>query len=172
MALVAILNFEGQDYPILGNHLELYGQDSPKIQQIPFYQIWNLRIRRKRHFVCPGSATHLIQEILKYHCFCFSIKRQWSFCGSHFGLECQDLSEHNKNHSITCVMPELAGNYTLFVILSSLYQERSLFLVFNMASVAILGHNRWIWKSRADPKYHEYHSIRSAKPKLVKNDTS
>ena len=37
MALAAILDFEGQDYPILGNHLELYGQDSPKIQQIPFF---------------------------------------------------------------------------------------------------------------------------------------
>ena len=49
-------------------------------------------------------------------------------------------------------MPELAGNDTLFAFLSSLYQERSLFLVFNGASAAILGHNRWIWKSRADPK--------------------
>ena len=73
MALEAILNFEGQDYPILGNHLEFYGQDSSEIQQIPFYQIWNLRIRRKIYFVCPGSATYLIHEILKYHCFCFSI---------------------------------------------------------------------------------------------------
>ena len=47
--------------------------------------------------------------------------------GSHFGFECQDVSEHNKNHSITCVMPELTGNDTLFAFLSSLYQERSLF---------------------------------------------
>ena len=38
-------------------------------------------------------------------------------------------------------MPELAGNDTLFAFLSSLYQERSLCLVFNMASAAILGHN-------------------------------
>ena len=93
------------------------------------------------------------------------------FGGSHFGFECQDVSEHNKNHSTTCVMPELAGNDTLFAFLSSLHQERSLFLVFNMASAAILGHNCCIWKSRAGPKYNEYHSIRSAKPKLVKNDT-
>ena len=71
MALEAILDFEGQDYPILGNRLEFYGQDSPKIQQIPFYQIWNLRIKRKIHFV--WCATHVIREILKYHRFCFSI---------------------------------------------------------------------------------------------------
>ena len=36
-------------------------------------------------------------------------------------------------------MPELTGNYTSFDFLSSLYQEMSLFLVFNVASAAILG---------------------------------
>ena len=36
--------------------------------------------------------------------------------------------------SITFMMPELTGNYTSFAFLSSLYQEMSLFLVFNMAS--------------------------------------
>ena len=41
--------------------------------------------------------------------------------------------------SITFMMPELTGNYTSFAFLSSLYQEMSLFLVFNVASAAILG---------------------------------
>ena len=36
-------------------------------------------------------------------------------------------------------MPELTGNTTSVAFLSSLYQEKSLFLVFNMASEAILG---------------------------------
>ena len=36
-------------------------------------------------------------------------------------------------------MPELTGNDTSFAFLSSLYQEKSLFLVFNMASAGILG---------------------------------
>ena len=68
---------------------------------------------------------------------------QYSVSG-HFGaailvLNVKMVSEHNKNCSITCVMPELAGNDTLFTFLSSLHQERSLFLVFNMASAAILG---------------------------------
>ena len=41
--------------------------------------------------------------------------------------------------SITFMMPELTGNYTSFAFLSSLYQVLSLFLVFSVASAAILG---------------------------------
>ena len=41
--------------------------------------------------------------------------------------------------SITFMMLELSGNYTSFAFLSSVYQDMSLFLVFNMVSAAILG---------------------------------
>ena len=54
-------------------------------------------------------------------------------------LKVKIVSEHNQNHFITCVMPELTGNDTSFAFLSSLYQEKSLFHVFDMASAAILG---------------------------------
>ena len=37
-------------------------------------------------------------------------------------------------------MPELTENDTSFAFLSSLYQEKSLFLDFNLALAAILGH--------------------------------
>ena len=69
------------------------------------------------------------------------------------------------------MMPELTGNYTSFAFLSSLYQEMSLFLVFNVASrrqpfwAAILN-----LKVKTDPKYNEYQFIRSAKPELEEND--
>ena len=67
-------------------------------------------------------------------------------------------------------MPELTGNDTSFAFLSSLYQEKSLFLVFNMASAAILAAILKL-KVKTDSKYNEYHYIRSAKPELVENDT-
>ena len=87
-------------------------------------------------------------------------------------LNVKMVSEHNKNHSITCVMPELAGNDTLFAFLSSLLSKEVTFSGFQYGVGSHFGPPSWIWKSRADPKCNEHHSIRSAKPKLVKYDTS
>ena len=53
--------------------------------------------------------------------------------------------------------------------LSSLYQETPPFLVSSMALASILGHH-FDLKVKTDPKYNEYHSIRSAKPELVEKN--
>ena len=66
---MAILDFESQDYP---NHLELYGQDSPKHNKyhdsIRFAT--SKLVGKDTSYV---STTHLIQDISKskYHCLCF-----------------------------------------------------------------------------------------------------
>ena len=68
---------------ILGSKLELYGQDSPKTQQIPFYQICDLRISRKRHFVClydPSDSRNITVSV-------FSIWRRWPRLSSHLGFK-------------------------------------------------------------------------------------
>ena len=55
---------------ILGSHLELYGQDSPKTQWILFYQIiCDLRISRKRRLVClydPSHSRNITVHIFQY----------------------------------------------------------------------------------------------------------
>ena len=80
------------------------------------------------------------------------------------------VSENIKNHSVTFLMPEITVNDTLFDFLSHLYQEMPL-LWFSIWL-------RWpFWtailnlKVKANPKYNQYHSIRSVKPKLVENIT-
>ena len=70
MALAAILDFEGQDYPILGNYLEHYG----KVLKHNKYHSIRFAISelagKDTSFV---SSTHMIQEISKYqyHRLCF-----------------------------------------------------------------------------------------------------
>ena len=64
------------------------------------------------------------------------------------------------------MMPELSGNYTSFAFLSSCI-KRCHFFWFSIFWAAILN-----LKVKTDPKYNEYHYIRSAKPVLVENDTS
>ena len=73
------------------------------------------------------------------------------------------VSENIKKHSVTFLMPEITVSDTLFDFLSHLYQEMPLFLF----SIWL---RRPFWtailnlKISADPKYNQYHSIRSIKP--------
>ena len=73
------------------------------------------------------------------------------------------VSENIKNHSVTFLIPELTGNDTSLDFLCHLYQKMSLFLVLNMASVAILVSHLEL-EAEADPEYNYYYSIRSVKP--------
>ena len=53
-------------------------------------------------------------------------------------LKFKIVSKHNAYYFIRYVVPKLVGNDTLYAPLAKLVQEISLFLAFNMASVAIL----------------------------------
>ena len=64
--------------------------------------------------------------------------------GGHYWAAILDLnvkmvSEHGKNLSIGSGIPNLVEKVASFAFLSHLVQEISLLMVFNMASVAILG---------------------------------
>ena len=75
------------------------------------------------------------------------------------------VSEHSKSLSIRPVMSNLVGKVASFAFVVHLVQEIPLFLVFNMASAAILD-----LKVKIVPKHNGYYSIRSVVPKLVGND--
>ena len=132
MVLAAILDFEGQDYPILGNHLELYGK---VLKHNKYHSIRFAISELAGKDTSLVSTTHLIQDIPKYqyHCLCFSMWRRRLFLGQAAILDLnvkKMVSEHSRNHSITCVMTELTGNNTSCAFLSSLYQEMTFFFNF------------------------------------------
>ena len=125
------------------------------------------------HFFC---MTHLILNITVY-VFQYGVGAYFWAAILEFKVRMvQNIVKSFYYISITFMMPELSRNSTSFAFLSSLYQEMSFFLVFNMASAAILGcHLEFESQDRPKirgPKYNEYHYIRSAKPALVENDTS
>ena len=80
------------------------------------------------------------------------------------------VSEHSKNISIRYGLPNFIEEVASFAFLAH-FQEISLLMV-------SIWRRQPFWaailnlKVKTDPKYNEYHSIRSAKPELVKNDTS
>ena len=127
---------------ILGSHLELYGQDSPKTQYIPFYQICDLKISRKRRLVClydPPDSRYITVHVFQYD------------VGGHVRGAIMDLNvkmvpEHSINHSITCVMPELTGNDTSFV-------QSSNFFWFSIWHRQPFWTAIWNLKINIDPKY-------------------
>ena len=83
--------------------------------------------------------NHLILNITVY---VFQYDVGAYFWAAILDLKIKMVSEHSKHYSqlvLQCVMPELTINDTLFAFLSHLYQEMSLFLVFNMSPAAILG---------------------------------
>ena len=79
------------------------------------------------------------------------------------------VSENIINHSVTYLILELTGNDTSFDLLCHLYQEMPLFLVLNMALVAILVSYLEL-EVKTDPKYNDT-IIRSVNPELMENDT-
>ena len=77
--------------------------------------------------------AQLIQDLFTFHVFEYG-----HFWAAIFDLKVKMVSENVKNHSVSLLMAEITVNKTLFDFLSHLYQEMSLFLVFNMVSAAIL----------------------------------
>ena len=82
------------------------------------------------------SMTHLIQEISLFMFLQYGV-------GGHVWAAILDLnvkmiSEHSYKHPFICMMPEITGNDSSFAFMPSLYQEKSLFQVFNMTLAAIL----------------------------------
>ena len=104
---------------IFESHLEFYGQDSPKTQEIPFYKIFDIRVSKKWHFICLYDPSDS-----KYNCLCFF---QYGV-GAYFWAAILDFKVTMVRNivksfyyiSITFMMPELTGNYTSFAFLSSL----------------------------------------------------
>ena len=96
--------------------------------------------------------AHMIKEMTPLM-FCFFKVALHPFWAAIFDIKVKMVSENIKNHNITFLIPELTGNDTSFDFLCHLYQEMPLFLVLNMASVAILVSHLEL-EVTTDPKFN------------------
>ena len=102
---------------IFGSHLEFYGQDSPKTQEIPFYQIVDISVSKKWH-LSLWSIWFYTMYITVYVFQCGVRAYFWAAMLDFKVKMVQNIVNSFYYISITFMMPELTGNYTSFAFCS------------------------------------------------------